>query len=273
MELFNIPRRRLYPVLGGLLAAFAPGGLLLLRGSILGQLLSQGFIVEELSSRALTYAYIGVSTAIVFIGLGIVLGSHEDLLKRISLTDALTELPNRRHFERRLRDELARVDRYGHALALMMIDLDRLKGINDQLGHEAGDNAIRAVARTMEKSCRTTDFAARFGGDEFAVLAPNINAKEAQKIAERIRQGLAAEVSWVPAELPPLTLSIGVADTWAIPQNHPDRLLAAADKALYAAKQNGRDRVVLATPVRQPDPASSKPELGGATSDPASQEA
>ena len=270
MDWFSIPRRKLYPVLGGLLAAFAPGGLLVLRGLVNGQLLDDGWIGAELTTRALTYGYIGISTAIIFVGLGVVLGSHEDLLRRISLTDALTELPNRRHFERRLRDEIARVDRYGHSLALMMIDLDRLKIINDRMGHEAGDNAIRAVARTLEKSCRATDFAVRFGGDEFAVLAPNINATEAQKIAERIRVGLTAEVSWVPEELPALTLSIGVADTWSIHQNHPDRLLAAADKALYAAKQNGRDQVVVAPPVRQPEIETSTTALSGSPSGAAS---
>src|SRR3990172_11692659 len=98
------------------------------------------------------------------------IGSNEDQLQRISSTDPLTGLANRRLLDKRLREELARVDRYNHPLALMLLDLDGLKTVNDRRGHEAGDNAIPAVARTLPKACRNTDLAARFGGDEFAKI-------------------------------------------------------------------------------------------------------
>ena len=129
------------------------------------------------------------------------------------------------------------------------VDLDGLKGVNDRKGHDAGDNAIRAVARTLEKSCRATDLAARFGGDEFAVLLPNISQEEALTLAERIRKSLGMEASWVAPDLPPLTLSIGIADTTSIPELHPDRLYSAADRALYPAKQQGKNQCVLASAV------------------------
>ena len=260
MRFETIPRRRLYPIAGLFLALGAPGGLLLLRALVRQRASDVDWLANELSSRALTYGYVAFSTAILFVGLGIIIGSHEDLLERMSLSDAVTGLPNRRHFERRLREELARVDRYHQPLALMLMDLDGLKGINDQFGHEVGDQAIRAVARSLLRTCRSTDLAARYGGDEFTVLAPNINEGDAQKLAERIRRTLETEASWATAELPSLSVSIGVADTRCIEELHPDRLFAAADQAMYRAKQQGGDRVVLATPLEEEPRAAEVPE-------------
>jgi len=160
MRFATTPKRRLYPVLGLLLAVGAPGGLLVMRALVHGELWNWAWAVEEFSSRALTYGYIAGATALMFVGLGTILGSHEDLLRRVSLTDPLTGLPNRRHSDRRLLEELARVDRYKKPLTLMLLDLDGLKAVNDFSGHEAGDNAIRAVARTLQRTCRAMDLAA-----------------------------------------------------------------------------------------------------------------
>ncbi len=204
------------------------------------------WIANELATRALTYGYIAASTAIMFVGLGIIIGSNEDLLQRVSLTDPLTGLANRRLYDRRLREELARVDRYNQPLALMLLDLDGLKNVNDAGGHESGDSALRAVARTLQHTCRSTDLAARIGGDEFIVLAPNITESEACTLAERIRKTLTVEATWVSNRLPPLTLSMGIADTRSVQDLQPGRLYTAADQALYQAKQRGKDRVVLA---------------------------
>ncbi|HSF15659.1 MAG TPA: GGDEF domain-containing protein [Vicinamibacteria bacterium] len=245
----TIPKRQLYPLLGFFLALGAPGGLLVLRGLVLGRLLSADWVVSELADRPITYGYMAVSTALMFVGLGFILGANEDLLKKMSMTDALTGLANRRQFDKRLREEVARVDRYGQRLTLMLLDLDELKNLNDQKGHEAGDNAIRAVARTMQHNCRATDLAARIGGDEFGLIAPGITMTDALTVAERIQRSLRTEASWVASELPPLTLSIGIADTSCTLQLDPDRLYAAADGALYRAKEQGRDRVLMA-PVR-----------------------
>jgi diguanylate cyclase (GGDEF)-like protein len=261
MQVQALPKRRLYPVLGFLLALGAPAGLLLFQGIAEGGLLSWEWIGAELRTRALTYGYVGVSTAIMFLGLGYIIGTNEDLLQRISLTDPLTGLANRRHLDKRLREELARVDRYNHPLALMLLDLDGLKILNDRKGHEAGDNALRAVARTLQKTCRNTDLAARFGGDEFAVLAPNITELEARTLAERIRRSLGMEASWVAVNLPPLTLSIGIADTRSIRELHPDRLYSAADRALYRAKTEGKDRVILASADKGAEGADAVPTI------------
>lgn len=260
MSFTTTPRRRLYPVLGFFLAVGAPGGLLLMRSLANAELGNWEWMANELAARTLTYGYIALSTAIMFVGLGIIIGSNEDLLQRASLTDPLTGLANRRHFDQRLREELARVDRYKQPLALMLLDLDGLKGVNDVGGHEAGDNALRAVARTLQKTCRSTDLAARIGGDEFIVLAPNITESEARTLAERIRKTLSVEASWVSTQLPTLTLSMGIADTRCARDLQPDRLYTAADQALYKAKQGGKNRVVLAEV--ETDPEESENEAG-----------
>jgi diguanylate cyclase (GGDEF)-like protein len=246
MPFATFPKRRLYPILGFFLAIGAPGGLLVMRALAHGQLGNWEWMGNELTNRALTYGYIATCTTIMFVGLGAIIGSHEDLLEAMSLTDPLTGLANRRHFDRRLREELARVDRYNQPLAMMLLDLDGLKKINDVGGHESGDNALRAVARTLRRTCRNTDLAARIGGDEFVVLAPNVTESEAKTLAERIRKSLTAEASWVSTTLPPLTLSIGLADTRCVRDLHPDRLYSAADRAMYRAKEYGKDQVVLA---------------------------
>ena len=273
MRVSGIPKRRLYPVLGFFLAIGAPGGLLLMRALVHDELGNWEWMAVELSQRGLTYGYIAVSTAIIFVGLGRIIGANEDQLQRVSLTDPLTGLPNRRHFDRRLREELARVDRYQYPLTLMLLDLDGLKNINDEEGHEAGDNALRAVARTLQRTCRATDLAARIGGDEFTVLAPNITEAEAEKLAGRIRKTLTAEASWVASALPKLTLSIGVADTRCVTELHPDRLYAAADRALYRAKQDGKDRVVLAPAPCEPAAPRDDEERSTTAGEPAAGEA
>ena len=253
MSFATVPRRRLYPVLGLFLAIGAPGGLLLMRSLANAELGNWEWMANELATRALTYGYIALSTAIMFAGLGIIIGTNEDLWQRASLTDPLTGLANRRLFDQRLREELARVERYNQPLALMLLDLDGLKSVNDAGGHEAGDNALRAVARTLQHTCRSTDLAARIGGDEFLVLAPNITESAARTLAERIRETLTVEASWVSTRLPPLTLSIGIADTRCVRELQPDRLYTAADHALYQAKQSGKDRVVSAKVETDPD--------------------
>lgn len=220
-----------------------------MRSLVYGELGNVEWLRQELATGVLTYGYIAVTTMVVFVGLGMIIGSHEDLLQRVSLTDPLTGLPNRRHFDQRLREELARVDRFNLPLALMILDLDGLKEINDTGGHEAGDQALRAVARTFQRTCRNTDLAARIGGDEFVVLAPNITERDAETLANRIRKTLTAEASWVSTSLPALTLSIGVADTRCIEELQPDRLYAAADQALYRAKEMGKNKVVLAPAI------------------------
>jgi diguanylate cyclase (GGDEF)-like protein len=126
-------------------------------------------------------------------------------------------------------------------LALLMIDLDRLKTINDRSGHSAGDKALRRVASALRRTCRATDVAARYGGDEFIVLAPGATAAQAMELAERIR--VAARRS---DPVSPISVSIGITDLTRAPDHTAEALRDSADRALYEAKSAGRDRATLA---------------------------
>lgn len=169
---------------------------------------------------------------------------QQDQLRAIARTDALTGLPNFRAFCDRLEEELKRSRRYRTPLAAVMIDLDNLKPINDRLGHAAGNRAIVALAEAVTSQLRETDFAARYGGDEFVVLLPHTTAEEAHALAERLRR----EVHRV--ELPDagfrLRASLGVAALAPGSPASADGLVRAADAALYRAKRTGRDRVCVA---------------------------
>ncbi len=170
-------------------------------------------------------------------------------LMRSGITDFLTGWHNRRYLQTRLKEELARAQRQSRSVACLMIDVDHFKQVNDSFGHLGGDEVLRELANRIQGHIRASDTAARFGGDEFAILLPDTGQPEAVLLAERIRQTVAA----TPVELGnsrnySVSLSIGVA---AIsPQRNgtdlnalADRLLSDADAALYRAKNEGRDRV------------------------------
>lgn len=162
-------------------------------------------------------------------------------LWHLATTDSLTGLPNLRFLRETLGREIERVRRYQHPLTLIMIDMDGLKVINDRLGHEAGNRALQRLAEQIRSSLRSTDFAARFGGDEFAVLLPHANADEGERLAERLRSRLERDRS-----LPlPLRASFGVATVLGALAD-ADALLEAADRALYQAKRGGKNRIVRA---------------------------
>src|ERR1700726_615775 len=170
-------------------------------------------------------------------------------LLRAGITDFLTGWHNRRYLQQRLKEELARAQRRGGAIACLMIDIDRFKGINDGYGHLAGDNALKEIAHRVEAQIRSMDTAARFGGDELAILLPEASATEAAKLAERIREVIAAMPFALNAHIErSLTVSVGVAALLPGRQETDlkavaDRLLADADAALYRAKALGRNRV------------------------------
>jgi diguanylate cyclase (GGDEF)-like protein len=159
-------------------------------------------------------------------------------------TDALTGLYNLRYFQRELSQLLDVQKRYDQSFALLLLDIDGLKRINDAHGHQAGDRVLMQVAMALRRSVRTVDTAARLGGDEFAVLAPLQDAKSGAILAERLAAAARAEV--VPPDEPPVTLSIGVAS----PPEHGDEaegLIEIADKAMYRAKAAG-EPVALGEP-------------------------
>lgn len=166
-------------------------------------------------------------------------------VKNQAVTDALTELYNRRYFEEFIEKEVIRAKRMHQPFSLIALDLDFLKQINDKYGHSFGDLAIKSVADVLKKNARAIDIAARMGGEEFDVLLPGVDSKGALIAAERIRSAIA---SCKLEQIGQITASIGVA-TFFEHSSNIDELLELADQAMYAAKRNGRNQVQLAKPI------------------------
>ncbi|HEX7489296.1 MAG TPA: diguanylate cyclase, partial [Anaeromyxobacteraceae bacterium] len=169
---------------------------------------------------------------------------RETQLQALARTDPLTGLANIRAFRARLAEEVKRALRYRTSLACVMVDLDNLKPINDQLGHVAGDAAIEAVAEVIRRELRETDFAARYGGDEFVILLPHTSADEARVLAERVQVRLRDAGPEVDGHAIQLTASFGIAALDETPDDPAGTLVRRADAALYEAKRAGRARVV-----------------------------
>lgn len=169
-------------------------------------------------------------------------------LHRLAVTDPLTGMLNRREVERELGRELERAYRYNRPLSVVLLDVDHLKKVNDGFGHAAGDEILIALARMLQRITRSTEIAGRIGGDEFMVVLPETEARDAAALADRIVEGLPEALRAWPnlAEAdriaPLVGLSAGIADT-GDGVNSPERLTARADAALYEAKRSGRNRV------------------------------
>jgi diguanylate cyclase (GGDEF)-like protein/PAS domain S-box-containing protein len=161
-----------------------------------------------------------------------------------SIRDPLTGLFNRRYLEETLPRELGLAERRGHALSILMIDVDRFKQFNDVHGHEAGDQALRLIGSQLGKQFRDSDIACRFGGEEFAIVLPGANLAQATAKAEDLRAQVALiELSVREQAIGPVTISVGVAQYRG--GMRAGDLIGAADRALYRAKHDGRDRVVV----------------------------
>ncbi len=166
-------------------------------------------------------------------------------LEDMTIRDELTGLHNYRYLMNLLEREISRSVRYKHPLTLAMIDLDDFKTLNDTYGHSAGNEALKAIARIFTSSTRAADTVCRFGGEEFAIVLPVTTPHQAEPILERMCNQIRHQNIPVDSSHP-LTISIGVA---ACPRDAQtvDDLIRLADKALYSAKENGKDQVVLAT--------------------------
>jgi diguanylate cyclase (GGDEF)-like protein len=174
------------------------------------------------------------------------LESAFDRLAHISKTDQLTGLANRRHFEEVRDCFYHQARRYNRPLSMLVLDIDFFKAVNDAGGHSAGDELLKGIADCIERACRRADLPARIGGDEFAVLMPETAAPDAEGVAARISEHVMAErLSAGKLELE-VTLSIGVADLNAAEIDSPEAMTIIADKALYAAKERGRNCIVQA---------------------------
>ncbi|MBA8827688.1 diguanylate cyclase (GGDEF)-like protein [Saccharopolyspora lacisalsi] len=171
--------------------------------------------------------------------------------RRSAQRDGKTGLANAMHWERRARAELVRVGNRGHPAAVLLLDLDHFKRVNDEIGHLAGDAVLAAVALMLRGSVRKEDVVGRFGGEEFVVLLPGADTEVARAVAQRVRAATASlsvpaqDVHGRPCELDDVTVSIGVATSVRFGYELPD-LLVAADAALLAAKSGGRNAVTMA---------------------------
>lgn len=168
---------------------------------------------------------------------------QHERIRRQAVTDELTGLNNRRRFLDVLRGEMARARRYGHPLSLLMVDLDRLKQINDEHGHAAGDAMLRGVAQCLRASLRATDVPARLGGDEFAVLMPETAGESALVVAERIRAAVENFRTTVDGQEIHSTVSIGLMSRAVGHLQDLPSFIHKADDALYRSKTGGRNRV------------------------------
>lgn len=175
------------------------------------------------------------------------LAAQEAMRHHASL-DHLTGLWNRRMILEQLDRELNRVKREKRPLSVAMLDIDRFKGINDRHGHAAGDAVLRDTAAAISSQLREYDFVGRYGGEEFILLLPGCELAEGEMIAERVRARIAAEPVRYGELRIPVTASLGVANTRTAMIIGTD-LIAAADEALYQAKENGRDRVEVSAGV------------------------
>ncbi len=173
------------------------------------------------------------------------LGDTLEALRRLATRDQLTGLLNRREFDRILQEERERALRFGHALGLVMVDIDHFKSINDTHGHPAGDTVLREVARRIASQVRTVDRVARFGGEEFALILMQTDLESAGDVARRVCLAAARDpIMATDTAALNVTVSAGVA---VLPDDARSEaaLVAAADRALYAAKQRGRNRAEI----------------------------
>jgi diguanylate cyclase (GGDEF)-like protein len=165
--------------------------------------------------------------------------------EKLATTDGLTGLLNRRTFNQQLEARVKEAQRYHRPMSLLLMDIDHFKKVNDTHGHPAGDAVLRSVAAIAQKQARETDVVARYGGEEMALILPETDMKGALAIAERIRKAVEVAAHAIEGGTLKVTLSIGVS-TWPQGGTTEAELLESCDKALYRAKQSGRNRVELA---------------------------
>lgn len=237
-----------YPLIGVMLGAGAPAGAFLLR--LLTDPVARAAPFGELHTNAFFYAYELIGTAIVFAIAGWITGARTERLEQaesfyqsLAEHDPLTGLYNERAFRDRYGRAIDRASRTGQPVSLLLIDVDHLKRINDTYGHRTGNKALIHIASALRDAKRNTDSAARWGGDEFAILLEGADSAATQRVAEKVLERVREKpVAFTRGQLT-ASVSIGGACT-AAPRAGED-LFNVADKALYAAKRGGRNRVEL----------------------------
>jgi diguanylate cyclase (GGDEF)-like protein len=210
-----------------------------IRGEVIGVLDIESDKLDAFSARDLRLFSVFASQAAV----AIENARLYDETKALSLTDALTRIANRRHFDLMLETEIRKARGYSRPLTLAMIDLDNFKSFNDRYGHMAGDKMLLHIANTLKRNTRDTDFVARYGGEEFAIIFPETNCEIAMRVSQRVRSAIERDMLLIRGiGRKKLTVSIGLA-TYPVHAEGADALIKNADKALYTAKQHGKNRV------------------------------
>lgn len=179
--------------------------------------------------------------------------NYFERMRQLAYVDGLTGIHNRRYFEMRIVEELERASRFQGRMAVIMIDIDHFKRLNDEFGHLLGDEVLRCVAGILKQQLRKVDMVCRYGGEEFAVVVPETTGENAMIVAEKLRRQV--ESHPFPGVPRPVTISCGVAD-YPLHGVTRDEVVAAADGALYSAKQAGRNRVVAACPKNETSTAN-----------------
>jgi diguanylate cyclase (GGDEF)-like protein len=215
--------------------------LLMRAASVLIGAVEMRSITDSNAMQALIFSVASVALVLTNFGMVVMTKERADERNRVlAMQDELTGLGNRRHIEEALAQQLAQARRSGRPLALLMIDIDHFKRVNDSFGHLSGDQVLRQLAGCIRSRLRAQDLAGRWGGEEFLVILPETDAQGAAVVAEQLRQAVeGAPFTALDGTRMPLTVSIG---RHALDRATED-LVGAADQALYRAKQNGRNRV------------------------------
>jgi diguanylate cyclase (GGDEF)-like protein len=237
--------RLIYPLIGLILGIGAPIGAFVLRFLFMPQVHADP--IADLTANRFFYVYQLVGSCIVFTVAGWIAGIRAEQLREaesfyhaLSEHDALTGLYNARAFRNRYGRLLERAARTGAPISLLLIDVDHLKAINDRYGHATGNKVLMHVANALRDAKRSEDSAARWGGDEFAILLDGADTTSARRVAENVLARVKAKPVAFTRGLA-VTVTVGACTAWRV---NPDAdLFAEADRALYGAKREGRDRV------------------------------
>ncbi|MBI2060333.1 MAG: GGDEF domain-containing protein [Nitrospirae bacterium] len=240
---------------GVLLGLGAPTGWLLLRfvEEHEGWAKTGGWLAHELQNSSSLYLYLTLCSLAAFSFFGFVLGTALDRLRRqraelvranrklqkLSVTDPLTGLGNRRYCEQRLEEELARAQRYDRSLALLLLDLNGFKAINDRYGHAAGDDVLAQVGAALREAIRRTDSVFRFGGDEFVVLLPETTDSGIEEFKERMSNAIRDSAQPNLTLDAPVSVTIGQGVVPPGKRSTPEMLIHEADRDLYLRKRKG----------------------------------
>jgi len=216
-------------------------------GTVIAAISALTWFIAELNKDAADHFAIALWNAIVRLGIfwivTTLLSSLQDayeLESRLARTDALTGITNWRSFQEMLTLEIQRAQRYPYPITLAYLDIDNFKQVNDQQGHNRGDQLLKGVAQKLGKGIRNTDIVARIGGDEFIVMMPHTNRDQAEQVLPRVHRDL---LSFIEKYNFPVGFSIGVI-TFENPSTSVDDMVSVADSVMYQAKQNGKNRIV-----------------------------